>query len=295
MIKKLLFVGLLLILAMSCARHPRTSKGKKDPFRMDNLFPWSIVAYDSQKRNPEQRIQMIKELGFSQYAFGGNALHFRDTSIIDEWQLAKENHIKIISIWMWLKHDQDTAGHLNPFNEELFQSLKKFGLQTQIWVAFDKEYFEGLSDIEAFMKAQKIIFYLCKRAESLNCKIALYNHGGWLGQIKNQLAIIHSAPQFDIGIVYNFHHGHHDIERFPEIIKQIKPYLWAVNLNGMRKEGPKIIPIGQGNLEKEMIKTVLDAGFHGPFGILGHVKGGDAKTILQKNLNGLHLLKDVII
>ena len=58
----------------------------------------------------------------------------------------------------------------------------------------------------------------------------------------------------------------------------------------MKKDGPKIITIGEGNLEKEMIQELLDLGYKGPFGILGHVKGGDAELILIKNRIGLQKL-----
>ncbi|MCD6543561.1 MAG: hypothetical protein J7K34_03540, partial [Flavobacteriaceae bacterium] len=77
---------------------------------------------------------------------------------------------------------------------------------------------------------------------------------------------------------------------FLEDIKKMKPYLWCVNLNGIKKDGPKIITIGEGDMEKEMIQQVLDMGYKGPFGILGHVKGGDAKVILKDNLDGLQTL-----
>ncbi len=45
-----------------------------------------------------------------------------------------------------------------------------------------------------------------------------------------------------------------------------------------------------GNLEKDMIQAILNLGYLGPFGILGHGKGGDAEVILKKNLRGLQNL-----
>ena len=67
------------------------------------------------------------------------------------------------------------------------------------------------------------------------------------------------------------------------------PYLWVVNLNGMRPEGPKILPFGTGTHERAMLQRVLDAGFTGPFGVLGHVGDADVKVILDGNLQGLGL------
>jgi hypothetical protein len=58
----------------------------------------------------------------------------------------------------------------------------------------------------------------------------------------------------------------------------------------MKKDGPKIIPIGEGNLEKEMINFLVKLGYKGPFGVLGHVKSEDVELTLKKNLKGLQIL-----
>ena len=71
----------------------------------------------------------------------------------------------------------------------------------------------------------------------------------------------------------------------------MKPYLSAVNLNGMQKEGYKILPIGEGNDEIQMIKLLIDEGFSGLWGILGHVENEDVKKVLDKNIEGLNSLK----
>ena len=65
------------------------------------------------------------------------------------------------------------------------------------------------------------------------------------------------------------------------------PYLWSVNLNGMKADGPKIMTIGDGDLEKDMILQLLELGYKGPFGILGHVKDSDPEMILKVNEKGL--------
>ncbi len=51
-----------------------------------------------------------------------------------------------------------------------------------------------------------------------------------------------------------------------------------------------IIPIGKGDREKQMIQLVLDSGFKGSFGILGHTEGEDVKVLLQRNFDGLRTM-----
>jgi hypothetical protein len=67
----------------------------------------------------------------------------------------------------------------------------------------------------------------------------------------------------------------------------MKPYLSSVNLNGMKKDGPKILTIGHGDYEKTMIELLINNGFAGPWGILGHIAEKDVKTVLKQNLDGL--------
>ena len=95
-----------------------------------------------------------------------------------------------------------------------------------------------------------------------------------------------------ISLVYNFHHAHEHIDDFEEIAKTMTPYLSYVNLNGVEKNGLKILPIGKGTHEYEMISTLKQNGYNGPWGILGHVKTEDVKKVLIKNIEGLKELNE---
>jgi hypothetical protein len=68
------------------------------------------------------------------------------------------------------------------------------------------------------------------------------------------------------------------------------PYLKAININGMNVNGPQILPVGQGESELEMLKTIKASGYHGPIGILGHIAEKDVKQVLEGNIEGLKKL-----
>lgn len=259
-------------------------------FQKESLIPWSIVGFDVKERTPEQRLDMLKRLGFNQYAYGNRPKHI--PTMTHEWLLAKEKGIAIKAVWLYINLNKDKITKLKPESEAVFNNLKTVGLKTQIWVGFEPKYFEKLSDEASLVHAVTMIEYLSKRAKKLGCKIALYNHGGWFGKPENQLKIIQLLSKEDIGIIFNFHHAHEDLDTYSKNIKMLLPYLWCVNLNGMKKEGPKIISIGKGNLEKDMIQQILNLNYKGPFGILGHVKGGDPELILEENYSGLLELFD---
>lgn len=280
-----MFIALSMIL-FSC----NTSKPlvKEELFSKDNLIPWSIVGFDVKERTPEERLDMLARLGYNQYAYGHRKRHIK--TMESEWKLAKAKGINIRAVWLYINLKKDQPNALRPQNEVVFKNLESVGLKTQLWVGFDPMYFENLSESESLLQAVNMVSYLSKRAKSMGCKLALYNHGGWFGNPENQLKIIEALPKEDLGVVFNFHHAHDDLDSYSENIIKLYPYLWAVSLNGMKAEGPKIITIGKGDLEKDMIQQLVNIGFKGPFNILGHVKGADPALVLEDNFNGLNTL-----
>jgi len=77
------------------------------------------------------------------------------------------------------------------------------------------------------------------------------------------------------------------------LLKQMLPYLHCLNLNGMNDNAqPKIVGLGKGQHEKEMLKVVLDSGYTGPIGILDHRGVLDARESLEENLQGLRWLEN---
>lgn len=275
----LFFIAAIGIFMFTNCKSTNTSE-----INMDNYYAWCIVPFDNQERTPEQRIDMLKDLGFKAYAYDWRQEHLPEMA--SEIQLAKENNIDVIAVWMWIDN-QDAAGNLSENNQKVLEALAETQLETQIWVSFPEDYFDDQDDEQKIEKAAEMISYISLEAEDLGCKVGLYNHGGWFGRPENLVSIIESMPMLEIGIVFNFHHAHDMINEFPELVKLMKPHLWAVNLNGMNPDGPKILPIGNGEREADMIAVLEENGFHGPYGILGHIEDADVKEILDGNLEGL--------
>ena len=278
-----LVVLLILILSFSCG---------KDKIKIENqdLYPWCIVAFDSLERTPQQRIDMLKDLGFNKYAYDWRDKHLKQTS--EELKLATENNIEVISVWLWMNAKRDSLGKLSPGNERFFDIVEQSGLKTTFWVSMSENFFKDLDQEQSLERASNFVDFVAEKSKKLGCKVALYNHGGWFGNPYNEIEIIKKLPQHELSLVYNFHHGHHTIDKFPELAKVIVPYLSAVNLNGMEKNGEKILPIGKGDYENNMIQTLKDNGYNGPWGILGHVENADVEVILKENIEGLNALEN---
>ncbi len=251
---------------------------------MDNYFAWCIVPFDNQDRTPEQRLEMLQSLGFKSYAYDWRAEHLPEMA--DEIHLAGEKGIEINAVWMWLDNN-DKVGNLSANNRKVLEALKETGLKTQIWVSFPEDYFNNMTEDQRLEKAVNIVGYVSTEAKNLDCKVGLYNHGGWFGRTENLVKICEALGISEVGIIFNFHHAHEMIDEFPELVSIMKPHLWAVNLNGMNVGGPKIIALGSGESEAEMLAELISNGFNGPFGILGHVDDADVELILKQNLEGL--------
>lgn len=257
------------------------------PLDMNKYYAWCIVPFDNQNRTPEQRIELLKELRFKSYAYDWRDEHLKTAA--HEFALARQNNIKIKAVWMWID-EHDSIGHLKENNERILKIVQDANMKTQIWIGMSETFFENLDEEESLEKAINFINFLDEKTSTLKCGIGLYNHGGWFGNPRNQAKIIKALKKKNVGIIFNFHHAHELLDDFPQLLDEMYPYLWAVNLNGMKKDGPKILPIGGGDLEDDMIRLLEEKGYKGPYGVLGHVEDADVEEILERNLEGLRYM-----
>ena len=276
--------SLILILPLvqaGTAVNPPTQPLNTKLFDRDNLVAWCIVPFDAKKRTPSERVDMLKKLGFTKYAYDWRAEHL--PTFDEEVRLLKKTNIELTAVWF-------PAG-LNADARTLLDVLKKHGVKPQLWITMGEP--AGTDQKEKAEAAAKALRPIAVEAEKLGCRVALYNHGGWFGEPENQIAIIETLKLKNVGIVYNLHHGHEHLQQFQELLKKMQPYLMALNLNGMTKDGEKlgrkILPLGQGELDLTLLKTIVESKYTGPIGILGHTQD-DAEERLRDNLDGLDWL-----
>ncbi len=253
-------------------------------FARKNLVAWCIVPFDSKKRGPEERAAMLEKLGFTKFAYDYRAEHI--PTFDAEIEALKRHHIELTAWWF--------PTSLNDEAKMTLAVFAKHKVTPQLWVTGGGNPTKDEADQRARVIAEAArIRPIAEAAAKVGCKVALYNHGGWFGEPENQLAIINELKLDNVGIVYNLHHGHDHLSRFPELLQKMKPHLYTLNLNGMVKEGDrkgqKILQLGEGDLDLTLLKTIRDSGYTGPIGILGHTQD-DAEARLQDNLDGLDWL-----
>ncbi|WP_162669467.1 sugar phosphate isomerase/epimerase family protein [Gemmata massiliana] len=253
-----------------------------DPFTRDKLVAWCIVPFDAKKRTPAERVEMLKKIGFKNYAYDWRAEHL--PTFDEEVGLLKKAKIELTAVWF--------PANLGPDAQKLLEVIKKHDIKTQLWVTMGDP--AGKDQVAKVESAVKVLKPIAEEAAKCGCKLALYNHGGWFGEPENQVAIIDALKLKNVGIVYNLHHGHDHFDRFPALLKLMKPHLFALNINGSTKGGDKvgkkILPLGTGELDLTVLRDIRDSGYSGPIGILGHTQD-DAAERLADNLDGLGWLR----
>jgi len=262
------------LLAIASATDQLPAKEKEaQVWAQDNLVAWCIVPFDAKKRSPSERAAMVAKLGIRKVAYDWRGEHV--ATFEEEILQYKKHGLEFFAFWSW--HDA-----IEPL-------IEKHGIRPQIWRTLPSS--KNDTQQEKVAAAAKAMLPLAEKSKALGLKFGLYNHGGWGGEPINMIAVcqaLRKQGHEQVGIVYNFHHGHGHVEDFQKTLISLKPYLLCLNLNGMSGEEKfqKILPIGKGQNERAMMQAIQDSGYHGPIGILGHVANRDVEVVLKENLEG---------
>ena len=260
----------------------------QDVFAKSNLVAWCIVPFDAKKRGPEERAQMLERLEIKRFAYDYRAEHV--PTFDAEVEAAKRHGIELTAWWF--------PGALNEEARTILKVIERHKITPQLWVMGGGVATKDAAEQRERVKAEAMrLRPIAEEAARLGCKVGLYNHGGWFGEPENQIEIIELLRRegvSNVGIVYNFHHGHDHIARFPETFRRMRPYLLCVNLNGMVKDGDKrgqkILHLAEGDEELAMLKVIRDSRWFGPVGIIDHRPETDSQETLQNNMRGLDWL-----
>ena len=269
-------------------QHASTVPDEASAFAKSNLHVWAFEEYDAVKRTPKERARVLKELGITKAGY-----ICRNTARVAEFeayvQAYKNEGIELIAVW--------TPVHTNAPLEEpqirgFFDVVDRHTLRIQWWLTLEED-FDKLPAASRVDHAVNRLRPLVIEANKRGCRLVTYGHGRtkWFTQSENQIAIVAklkaTMPDAQLGIVYNFHQSHGQMDRLKAVFPQLKPHLVALNLNGMRSDGPQIETLGKGDREREMIDIIFKSGWRGPVGIIGHKRSEDVKPTLQANLDGL--------
>ncbi len=276
-----------LLLALAAGPSPARAAAY-ELFARSNLVAWCIVPFDAKKRGPEERAAMMDRLHFKLFAYDYRAEHIPQFDA--EMEALKRHQIRLLAWWFPTVLNEEAKGILRVLERHQIRDA-------QLWITGGGNPTKSADEQRARVEAEaQRLKPLAEAARKISARLALYNHGAWFGEPENQIEIIQRLRQdgiTNVGIVYNQHHGHEHLSRFAKLLAQMKPHLLALNLNGMTRQGDqlgkKILPLGQGDLDLELLEIIRASGWQGPIGILNHTDE-DAEGRLLDNLDGLDWL-----
>mgnify|MGYP003381930860 CR=1 FL=1 len=257
----------------------------------DKLVAWCVVPFDAAHRSPEQRAQMLEDLGLTRLAYDWREEHVASWDA--EIDSLKRHQIELTGWWC--------ASSLDPLEDAGVQRIVEFfkrrGVHTQLWLSLPDAELQKIGNQEQRVaRAAIAVQQLAEQVGPLGCQVGLYNHGGWIGQPANLVRIMQQLPdEKNVGIVYNFHHAHHELGEFPRALAEMKPYLLCLNLNGTNRSGgddpaQKVVTLGTGEMDAQILNWIAEVGYTGRIGILDHREQLDARESLKLNLDGLEKL-----
>jgi hypothetical protein len=131
-------------------------------FDRKNVAALWIVPYDAKKRGPEERAQMLQELGLTKLAYDWRAEHVPTFNAEIE---AMQKHGIEISAWWY-------PGR----KTEILDAIKRHGIHPQLWVCGTRA-ITATNDAERIEAEAARIRPIAEDAVALGCKVGLYNHG----------------------------------------------------------------------------------------------------------------------
>lgn len=242
---------------------------------------WIMGRWDARQRGPEERMQMLRQLGLTRFAYNPGSAPEPEAGLDAEIATAQRHGIEIAAWWY------------PEWNPTVNAALRRHGIRPQLWVC-------GSRAIKVTNQAERIeaeaarLRPIAREAAALGCQVGLYNHREpWFEEQDNQIALLERLRReglTNLGIVFNFHHWRGPRAEFPALFRRIQPWLIAVNLNGMGTDPakyPSVRVIGSDESELAMIQVIEASGWRGPVGVIHERPSLDAAEGIRGNLQGL--------
>ncbi len=275
-----------------------------DLFARENLVAWCVVPYDSRRRGPRARAELLAELGLRRLAWDWRPEHVGQLEA--ELDALDELGIELTGLWVPAvvpgpasSDDDGGLGRIDPDVRVLLDVLSARGLTTQLWTCAEFGAPGPVAPLSADQQRARVertaahLGPLAERARLDGHTLALYNHLGWFGEPANQIAVLQVLADRGLdrtGLVYQQHHGHAHVSEFPALLASMRGPLVALGINGMLPGAHwgdgKVHPYGHGPRDVELARVIATSGWRGPVSILGHTMD-DVEHRLRDNLEGL--------
>jgi hypothetical protein len=154
---RMLLVITIVIVSVRCTV-VKTNSDIPSIYAKQNLVAWCIVPFDSKNRGPEERAEMLNDLGITKLAYDWRDHHI--PTFDQELQTLKKNNIKLQGFWL--------ASGPDPANDKnldiICDALERNNVKTQLWSMFGGwKDFDKLTQQEKVETAARTVAYVANK------------------------------------------------------------------------------------------------------------------------------------
>lgn len=242
----------------------------ESPFALENLHAWCIVPFDAAQRTPRQRCEMLRQLGIRHLAYDWRQKNVEEFD--EEFSTCQEFGINLRAVWT--------------VSDVIVDAVKRHGLKLAFWQNWHSDWLTNFSD------GMTQIRRMAQVALGAEGTLGLYDHGAFdPDRTAQMLEMIEAADLPNVRLVFNFHHWTH-LDQTESFLRQTLPYLDTINLSGKNRGDTEkaILPFGQGDCDREILRILKDLDFQGHYGLIGHQHQRDVMEVLTTNIAALESL-----
>lgn len=306
---RFVFFSLVFVLSAASARQvvAQSEIGAGSGGKLPNpIFAFNNCIKDDKDPKydtPEEQVRVLKELGFDGMEKNGLDNFAEVQSELDRQGL------KLYTVYVNVNLDPNKPAY-DARLPEVVRSLK--GRDTMLWLNItsrDKTF--ASSDRAGDRVALPLLHEIADMASASDLRIMLYPHARfWLETVPHSIDLVKAVKRPNIGLTFNLVHWlaltkPEDEKQLKSLLKQAKPYLYAVSLNGAtnneedktNQAWTKLIqPLGQGTFDtRALVRMLREINFKGPIGLQCYNIKGDKRDNLQTSITAWRQHRQVLV
>ena len=246
-----------------------------------------IFAYEFGEISAKQQASFAREYGFEGTVFD------HAQQIAERLRAVDEAHLQLFFLWLTVDISNGQIKY-EPGTEAAIEALK--GRGTVVWLAIQGN--DAAADAGVEERAVQAVNRISDFASRSNLRVALYPHYGfYLARFRDVVRVAERVQRSNVGVTFNLCHelrSGFDPEFHP-LLERAMPRLYGVTINGADRQGRDwdalIQRLGRGDYDVTgLVRTIIGAGYRGPFGIQCYGLKGDPGIYLKQSMAAWRVL-----
>ena len=233
------------------------------------FFPFESGIAPAGDGSPQAQVNLLTQLGYD------GLEHMGCSDVVPLLTELDKHDLRLFTLYTPIQVEPDQSPY-DPALKDLLPVLG--GRQVILWMHTPQDSNTSLTPVQADQRIVEIARELSELARPFGVRIALYPHTWfWVDTINHATGLVQQIDRDNVGVVFNLCH-HLKVEgpdHWETALKQARPYLFAVSLNGADQGDTQamdwdrlIQPLNQGSFDTYPLIRALDTlNYTGPVGL----------------------------